>query len=182
MPERGFSAEGRKGADKTANQICRLGKCCTGLGSYARREIRFSSKVYFAVRRSGTSNILRADPRGEQSSLIFYATRDKDARLPQRIHRGAFPLFNSSFGNHVSCYFCSVALTRVGMEYKVNQLLETFLLFLLEPNETKNVRTLGRVRIHDCVRFSEMDRRHESKSSTLKRVRQLFVLSVCFWQ
>jgi len=27
----------------------------------ARREIRFSSKVYFAVRRSGTSNILRAD-------------------------------------------------------------------------------------------------------------------------
>jgi len=46
--ERGFSAEGRKGARKTANQICRLGKCCTGLGSY-QRGIRFSSKVYFAV-------------------------------------------------------------------------------------------------------------------------------------
>lgn len=32
MPERGFSTEGRE--EKTVNQICRLGKCCTGLGSY----------------------------------------------------------------------------------------------------------------------------------------------------
>lgn len=33
-PERGFRRRGRKWAGKTANQICRLGKCCTGLGSY----------------------------------------------------------------------------------------------------------------------------------------------------
>lgn len=59
--ERGFSAEGWKGARKTANQICRLGKCCTGLGPYhAPSGESDSHRKCISRYRSDSSNILLA--------------------------------------------------------------------------------------------------------------------------
>lgn len=79
-PERGFSAAKRKGARKTANQICRLGKCCTGLGSYhAPNGKSDSHRKCISRYRSDSSNIRLANLRGEQSLLIFYAVRETES-------------------------------------------------------------------------------------------------------
>lgn len=58
---RGFSAAERERAGKTANQICRLGKCCTGLGSYHAPGGKSDSHRK-CISRSDLSNTLLANP------------------------------------------------------------------------------------------------------------------------
>lgn len=65
MPERGFSAEGRE--EKTVNQICRLGKCCTGLGSYHARPAGNPILIESIFRGIGTG-VVKHSSRGSVAS------------------------------------------------------------------------------------------------------------------
>lgn len=102
-PERGFSAEGtKKWVGKTANQICRLGKCCTGLGSYhAPGGKSDSHRKCISRYLSDSSNILLANSRTEQSFLILLRGKQSvQFVIVATIYPTFFLLNHSVFGNY----------------------------------------------------------------------------------